>query len=199
MFGFLKNLGRPPRAELLYYEDGVIHFRCPSTLAPKKKVNLQCLLPDGETFGGIIQVMQHDRDRELYTGFMEHPQNANQFLAQLLPVPFQDRRRGPRLRGRVRLTSRDLPGYKSMTENVSLHGFCTLIEGPLAPDRIMDIELDLDVSGIRPMQLQVRVCWCASSGPRHYLVGCSFEKMTRGNRQQIEKFLENLGQLAPKE
>ena len=86
-----------------------------------------------------------------------------------------------------------------MTENISSHGFCTRLEGPLEAERVIDIELDLDVAGVRPMQLQARICWCASAGERNFLVGCAFEPMTRGNRQILEKFLDNLGQLTPTE
>ena len=57
MFGFLKNLGKPPQAELVAYEDGVIHFRCDSQLAPQKRVNLHCRLPEGEEFGAVVEVM----------------------------------------------------------------------------------------------------------------------------------------------
>lgn len=195
MFKFLKNLGRPPQAELVAYEDGVIHFRCESQLTPQKRVNLHCRLPEGEEFGALVEVMAHFPQTGLYTGFVDQPKDANKFLAMLLPVPFQERRKSPRIRKRVRILSRDIPGYKSMTENISEDGFCTLLEGDLEPERMMDVELDLDQAGLKPMQLQVVVRWCASTEGKKHLVGCEFHRLSRGHRHTISKFLETMGQL----
>ncbi len=194
MFGFLKNLGKPPQAELVAYEDGVIHFRCAAQLAPEKRVNLHCRLPEGEEFGAVVEVMAHYPQTGLYTGFVDQPKDANKFLAMLLPVPFQERRKSPRIRKRVRLLSRDIPGYKSMTENISADGFCTLLEGPIEAERLVEVELDLDQAGLRPMQLQVLVRWCAATPEgRQHLVGCEFHKLSNSHRHTITKFLESVG------
>jgi hypothetical protein len=194
MFNKLKNIFRPPVAELKFCTGRTIFFYANSGVKVGHKSNFIARLPEGQEFGAVIQVIHFDKEKNLYSGFVEQPQDANKFLSSILELPFEDRRVSDRIEKTLRVLSPQIPGYSAMTRNVSVHGLCFALAAPFPIGTLIDLEMDLDASGTQPLRLRVEIRWAApdTNGKQH-LVGGKFLSITPAGKRALNHFLQGLG------
>ena len=193
MFTKIKNFFRPPTAELTFCTGKTIFFRAPDGVKVGHRANFIARLPEGQEFGAVIQVINYDKEKKLYSGFIEQPLDANKFLSSVLDLPFEDRRITPRLDKLLRVLSPQIPGYSAMTRNVSSTGLCFCLNQPFPIGTLIELEMDLDASGTQPLKLRVEIRWAAPDtvGNQH-LVGGKFLSITPAQRRALNHFLEGL-------
>lgn len=194
MFRQIKNFFRPPAAEMVFCKGDTVYFRTQDSPRIGQKANFTVKLPEGQVFGAIIRVLSYEPDKGMFTGRVEHPQEANQYLPKLLGLPFEDRRDVPRLDRSIKVLSPQLPGYSAMSRNLSETGICLVTTQPYPPGTILSLEMDLDAAGTRPIRVQVETRWTAQDGHggNNHLVGGRFLAMTNAQRGQLRGYLSSL-------
>ena len=196
MFQKLKSLFRPPVADLVFCKGEVVYFRLKERpkLGKGNKANFTCKLPEGQEFGAIIQVLTYEEDKGMYTGKLEHPLEAMQYVSKLLGLPFEDRRITPRLDRNIKVLSPQLPGYSAMSRNLSETGICLVTTQIYPAGTLLSLEMDLDAAGILPLRVQVEARWAAhdACGAGQHLIGGRFLGLTNAQRSQLRTYIASL-------
>lgn len=102
--------------------------------------------------------------------------NLTGILADVRPADLgRSARRSERIEVSLRVLSQEIPGYRGVTVDVSLHGLQLSIEGPMEPGQYLNVTLELEKSDVPQLTLQGIIVWCRQSGKRKsYLVGLEF-------------------------
>lgn len=92
-------------------------------------------------------------------------------LAELMAhVPRPDlgrlARRSERLPVGVRVLSQQLPGFRAVTADLSLHGAQILCEGLLQPNTYLNVTLELEMPDLPKLSLQALVVWSRADEER---------------------------------
>ena len=85
-------------------------------------------------------------------------------------------RRSERLPLRLRALSQQLPGFRAVTVDLSLHGAQIQTEDLVPVDSIMDITFEIELGDIPELTLRGLAVWSAADGDRRksYRVGVEF-------------------------
>lgn len=131
----------------------------------KLGVLIQSFRPLPDTTGSIVS--GH--------AMLEEP--ALQSLATLLstverPDLGRAARRSERVPVSLRVMSPEVPGYRGVTVDVSLHGVQLALEGPMDPGSYLNVTIEMGMAQIPQLTVQGVVVWCRDGGARKsYLVG----------------------------
>ena len=196
MFRKIKSFFCPAVAELVFCKGDVIYFRVKDKDRPRNigKANFTAKLPEGQEFGAVIRVISYEDDKQLYTGTIEHPTEAMQYVSKLLGLPFEDRRITPRMDRGIKVLSPQLPGYTAMSRNLSETGICLVTTQVYPPGTLLSLEMDLDAAGTAPLRVQVEARWAAHDGAGHgqHLVGGRFLGLTNAQRSLLRGYIGTL-------
>ncbi len=84
-------------------------------------------------------------------------------------------RRSRRVEKSLRVLSQEIPGFRGVTVDVSLHGLQLKIEGPMEAGQYLNIQLELEKPDLPQLTLQGVVVWCQQVGRRKaYTIGVEF-------------------------
>ena len=194
MFERIKNFFNPPTAELVFIKGDIVYFRTAGTATVGQKQRFTAELSQGQTFGALLSVLGYEADQNLYTARIEEPREAMEYLPKLLGLPFEDRRVRERHDLAVKVMSPHLQGYSGMTRNLSESGICLSTAKPYLQGMIVDLEMDLDSTGLPPLRVQIETCWCSvddSGKGERQLLGGRFLAMTQSQRSQLRHCLKS--------
>lgn len=96
-------------------------------------------------------------------------------------------RKAPRVPCRLRALSPELPSFKALSVDVSRCGVQLEVEGPLQPNEVISLLLELDLPGQEPVPCRGRVQWCQQN-ERGYLVGMAFVEMDPAVPQLLDEY-----------
>lgn len=109
--------------------------------------------------------------------------------------PMQGRPMRMSRRDSIRLTmkSGDLPGFRAVTEDLSLGGFKTMLEGELVEGDVIEVSLEFEQHHGFQLDLVARVQWVKAKGGGRFLTGFSFprEGQNADNYAWFCNWLEN--------
>ncbi len=84
-------------------------------------------------------------------------------------------RRSERVEISLRVLSQEVPGYRGVTVDISLHGVQLAIEGPIEPGGYLNLTIELEMASLPQLTLQGVVVWCRETEKRKsFLAGIEF-------------------------
>ena len=93
------------------------------------------------------------------------PAELDRLLAQTYPAGdeqlAEDGRRAPRQRSSFQVTSRELPGYKALTSNLSTSGIQLIVREEIAPGKLLSLFMDFDDFRLQNITCQGRISGAA--------------------------------------
>ncbi|MGE0494806.1 MAG: PilZ domain-containing protein [Vulcanimicrobiota bacterium] len=102
-------------------------------------------------------------------------------------------RRSERVDVSLRVLSQEVPGYRGVTVDISLHGVQLAIEGPMEPGSYLNLTLELEQSNLPQLTLQGVVVWCRESGKRKsFNTGIEFTQQHPEVQQLWQQTYHNL-------
>lgn len=174
MFGFFG----PEKVEFLDVSDTTLTYRSkrkknsPGNVA---KIALQVFL--GDKMESVKMEVVIDSVRELpdrsfliVSHILANPEEAAQLVTVLGEAPRPDigklARRSERIPIGLRVLSQQLPGFRAVTVDLSLHGARIQCESLLTTGTIMDITFELELNDVPELTLRGTVVWSASEEDR---------------------------------
>lgn len=89
----------------------------------------------------------------------------------------------------IGIISEDIPGYKTITRDISLGGCRIVTTKPLKKNSIIKIGLELEISN-KPIDLAAEVVWIKEIEPnKKYEAGLKFIYNNPDQQQKIEKYI----------
>lgn len=184
MFG----LFGPEKVEFIDLSDSVLTYR-----SKKKKqkighaINIGLLVP----VDGVLQTLKlevvvdsfrplPDNSNLVVSHVVATPQELEGFAALMADVPRPDlgrlARRSERIPISIRMLSQQLPGFRAVTVDLSLHGAQIQSEGLLEVSTYMNVTLELEMPDLPKLSLQALVVWSRAEEERRkaYRAGLEF-------------------------
>ena len=102
--------------------------------------------------------------------------NLTSILSNVEPLDLgRAARRSRRVEKSLRVLSQQIPGFRAVTVDVSLHGLQLHIEGPMEAGQYLNVQLELEKPDLPQLTLQGVVVWCRQVGRRKaYCAGIEF-------------------------
>jgi hypothetical protein len=204
MFG----LGKADLVAPVSFVDGVLTFVCGRQLRPGKKVKVKVHLTSGvrpaapTVTVAILSSEPKDDETFLCTGALQLNQRRwPEFLDQLTEAGLNGacRRESRRLDAVVRVLSRELPGFRGVTADVSRSGAGLVCEGPVTEGAYLNLKLDLEMVGFSELDVQAQCVRCRTlqTGQRtpSYLVGVALTPQYPETHAAWQKFYHHLHSL----
>ncbi|MHC9543125.1 MAG: PilZ domain-containing protein [Vulcanimicrobiota bacterium] len=109
----------------------------------------------------------------------------------------ENRRRSIRLDRVLPIMSKEIEGFKALTENISLGGAMLLCSGGrISRGDIINLRLDLDEYEALPLQFKAEVCWVVPDESNKMKVGVEFLDLDETKKERLTKYIENVQKLS---
>lgn len=147
--------------ELVDLKEGQLTFRSNRNYAKGKDVDVRLMLPPGS--GKIANLRVKILScRKLEKGGLLYSAKVigNVADAQGAPVHDPAMRKAARHNVGVRVMSRQLPGYKALTVDLSRTGMQLEIDKPIESGGVIGLNLEFDRVDLPPMEVDAKVVWC---------------------------------------
>lgn len=175
-------VGSCPVIEPIEYCDGLLAFRCDRSL-PFEALTVTSLTKGGSV-ATEIRVCSYDVDHRIYRAQLPHCEETLERM-QLSSRVTQ------RLTQAVRVSSRQIPKFFALTEDISAGGLRLCTPGPLTVGSALEMSLDLDDPAISTIVISGEVRWSAMKGDGSYHSGVRFEGMDRTQIRILERYIES--------
>lgn len=111
-----------------------------------------------------------------------------------LPPSFNDSfaRSAPRITCHLCVLSRDLPGFRVMTVDLSEGGLQVEAGSAVTVGSSVLLRIELDTDMLAPIEAMATVAWCSQSERSKYRVGLQFTSLNEAARQNIGRYRELL-------
>ncbi len=189
MFGFLKRLITKPRhIEILVYEHPILTFKTEEEI----DIGVVDIITEveGEQIRGRIDVKELGLEKS--TALWLEPQEAVPYLKELFPS-YHEKRTETRLHRHLRVISKDLPGFKGTSLDISLHGARIEVSEPVPLGKRVLLNLDLDDAAGTTVEAAGEVRWCAPKiNSPVALIGVHFDEMTGESEYAMRSFMRLL-------
>ncbi len=188
MFEFLKRFTKPVPIKIIGFLNPEVTF------TTEAEVELGTLNVIAEVEGERIRARLNVKElsAESYTGDLVAPVEAVPFLKEIFK-PYHEKRVDPRLRRNLRVLSKDLPGFKGTSRDLSYHGARLEIGGPLPIGTPLSLAIDLDDAAGTCIEVTGVTRWCAPKENTPYsLIGVEFDELDSKSEHALTAFLKIL-------
>jgi hypothetical protein len=187
VLGVLKNLAKfllhsLPLIEPVEFSDGLLAFRCDRRL-PFAPMTVASLTSSGSV-KTRLEVCSYDVGLRLYRAQLVDGGETLQKLK--LPA-----RGAVRLAQAVRVSSRQIPKYFALTEDLSVGGVRLATAQMLPIGAALEMSLDLDDPSLPSIRVNGEVRWSAIKADGSYHSGVSFVGIDRGQHRILERYIES--------
>lgn len=97
-------------------------------------------------------------------------------------------RRSRRFVTSIRVLSPELPGYRGLTVDFSMHGMQLESEGGVQVGKQINITLELDSSTMPELNLDAKVVWCREKDRRKVLIGLEYMNVNEERRKGLVRY-----------
>lgn len=105
----------------------------------------------------------------------------------------QHKRRYFRIKRDIAIMSPDIPGYRTITRDISLGGVKIELSKPLPKGKIIDISLNIETArSTEAPHLKAEVVWVKQVNPRKWEAGLKFIYDSPQQKEMIEDYLNFL-------
>lgn len=199
MFDFLKNLGKT-HFTVVHYGQGVVKFRCGKSL------------PLGDTVEGIadlpnkihceLQVQVVQRTNEGYVGRVLGPKTSVDEMEKIFLADISQEKEqmfykveGEDFTHHMRtykVRSRSLPNYRALTSEVSMSEATLVLDGKVEPGLELTLFMDLDDTGMDPINIQAKVDWCKQRDDKFWIAHLKVLGIQEDQIGLLKQFLADL-------
>jgi hypothetical protein len=182
---FLSSLVKSfPIIEPIEFSDGLLAFRCENRL-PFELVTVASLTSQGSVLTKV-EICSYDTNQQLYRAHLGA--DCAEETLQRLELPA---RSALRLTQALRVSSRQIPKFFALTEDISSSGLRLATPDKLPVGSNMDISMDLDDPAVPTIQVKGEVCWTAMKADGSYHSGVRFVGIDRGQFRMLERYIES--------
>ncbi len=171
-----------PVIEPVEFSEGLLAFRC------RRSLPFQALTVASRTSAGTVRanitVCSYDPGHRLYRARVT---DCVETLARIQVAG----RNAPRLSQAVRVSSRQIPKFFALTEDISSGGLRLATPDSMPVGAVLDMTLDLDDPVTPSIQVQGEVCWTAVKADGSHHSGVRFVGVERGQHRVLERYIEN--------
>jgi hypothetical protein len=179
---FLRSLFKSfPVVQPVEFSDGLLAFRCDRPLA-FEPTTVASLTPQGSVMARL-DVMSYDVGQRLYRARVLDPGATLQRME--IPV-----RGAVRLPQAVRVSSREIPKYFALTEDISVSGLRLATKMMLPAGATLEMAVDLDDPSLPTIRIKGEVRWSGMKGDGSYHSGVSFLGIDKGQRRILERYID---------
>jgi PilZ domain-containing protein len=174
----LFGLFGPEKVEFLDIYDTTLTYRSKKkkhTPGSVSKISLQVFLEDAIQSLKLEVVVDSarqlpDKSYLIVSHILGQPEQVSQLTMVLSEAPKPDigklARRSERIPIGLRVLSQQLPGFRAVTVDISLHGTQIMCEGHLEQGAVMDVTFELNLNDCPRLTLRGVVVWCAEGEER---------------------------------
>lgn len=102
-----------------------------------------------------------------------------------------ERRAVRRVPHRIRVRSRQLPRFQGITHDLTMEGLRLIAEGEVAPDTVLDLDMQLDHDRLPNVKGQGMAVWSAPSEGRNWWIGVRVTSLE--DAATLEEYLGEVG------
>lgn len=206
MFEFLKHLTRSCFAALDYGQ-GMVHIQTGKKLQLGTELDTELKLPFNQRCQVHLRVMER-----IPGGYRAHvlgPKPSIELLEKtFLPDPnkpkeqifykFNPEDSTHHVRTYV-VRSQAFTNYRGVTVELSMSGATLLLDGPVAENQEIPMQLDLDDPEIpAPLNLQGTVAWCKQRDPKTWVASVKLHSLDNKQSELLKAFLTELKYRRPR-
>ncbi len=104
-----------------------------------------------------------------------------------------ERRKFKRFKANIIVLSKFIPGFRTVTRDISLGGMRIVLPAPLPQGSELELELDLDSKfGRKTMKVKAKVVWVRQVAPRRYEAGLKFLNLSERKKDIMISFLKEI-------
>lgn len=188
MFEFLKRLRRSVPVKIVGFVNPEVTF------TSDQEINLGRLDVvadvEGEKIRARLDVKEISENQCM--GILVEPQEAVPFLKEIFR-PYYEKRNELRVGRNLRVLSKDIPGFKGTSRDLSEHGMRLEVSGPIPIGKPISLAIDLDDLAGSTLELHGQTRWCAPKENTPYsLVGILFVDVPPQAQNALRAFLNTL-------
>ena len=103
------------------------------------------------------------------------------------------KRRYHRIKRDIGILSPQIPGYRTVTRDISIGGVKIELMKPIPKGSVIDVSLELETTrSTEPLQLKAEVVWVRQVAPRRWEAGLKFIYQSPEQKEEIESYLKYL-------
>ncbi|MEW6277804.1 MAG: PilZ domain-containing protein, partial [Candidatus Eremiobacterota bacterium] len=175
--------------ELVDLRDGRLVFRSNRKYPVGKKVSVRVELPPAS--GQLVTLeIQVESFRAVESDISVY---VSRIVGDVPDIAVAGQVGGAALRGAarhpmgVRAQSRQLPGYRALTVDISRTGLQLETHGPLERGTVLALVLEFDRHDLPPLRCEGEVMWCRPHGESRHRMGLRFTPASPEVEQQIRR------------
>lgn len=196
---FLKKL-TAPGFQVQGYGQGLVQFKCSKALKPGISIDGLASLPGGVRCDLTVSVTEVQAG--VYTAQVQGPKESITLLEKIfLPSSQQQKQQMfykpneddlTRHARTYSIRSRDFPGFKGSTAELSRAGALVMLGGDLAQGKELLVQIDLDDTDLPPIPVEASVDWCAQRDQKTWIASLTFKSLPAEQDTLLAEFLEGL-------
>jgi hypothetical protein len=197
---FVDQENRQAKVAFRRYRDGVMTFSSNILHPPNQtmmlSVQVKNVKPEIQSFACHVvrRVMADD-----LVQYEVRAQQISEIVDELLKRHFggegvtehgtKEGRRSPRINSAFQVMSRDLPGFKAISTNISMTGIQLGVREEVKKGKKVQMKLDFDDFRFKEIDCEGEVMWCRP-GEKDWLIGISFTVLSEGARETIQSYIK---------
>jgi PilZ domain len=186
MFNYLKNLFKKkqevPTVQVTGFRDGLLSFRSSDALTLHEMM-VETPTPVG-TMMTKVDIQSYDPGNKEYLAKVAD----NDKTLESLDI---DLSRIARVQKVLRVSSRDLPAYMGLTEEVALSGLRLSTSGPLQVGQILELTVEFDCHKMGTRKVKAKVEWSAQKADGSSHSGLRFHDLDSITFRKLAQYIQS--------
>lgn len=185
MFKFLKNLfsknDEVPKVQVTGFRDGLLSFRSDDSLSLHEMI-VEAPTPIGP-MKTKLDIQSYDPGNQEYLAKVAEDDKTLESLDI-------DLSKMARLQKVLRVSSRELPAYMGLTEEVALSGIRLSTSEPLEVGQLLELTVEFDCHKIGTRKVKARVEWSAHKGDGTCHSGLRFHDLDSVTFRKLAQYIQ---------
>jgi len=185
MINFLKNLfnkkPKVPRVQVTGFRDGLLSFRTEDPLAFQEQV-VSTPTPAGEMMTKL-DIQSYDPSNKEYLAKVAEDDKTLESLDI-------DLSKMARITKVLRVSSRDLPSYIGLTEELTLSGIRLSTSAPLEIGNELELTIEFDCNKVGTRKVKAQVEWSAHKGDGTCHSGLRFQDLDSVTFRKLAQYIQ---------
>jgi hypothetical protein len=187
------------------YRNGIISFHSGTELSVNDTVSLWISIKNSREgpFEMSCTLLKETmvNQRLEYMGRMQGvPPMVDKVLTDQFPAPQdaaasgtgnpREGRRSPRIQTAFQVMSRQLPGYKAISTNISMTGIQLDVREEVKIGTRIQMKLDFDDFRFHEVNCEGEVKWCRPGEERDWLIGIAFVTLSEQSKDTVKRYIQ---------
>jgi hypothetical protein len=185
MFGFIKNLfsknDEVPKVQVTGFRDGLLSFRSEDALSLHEMI-VEAPTPIGP-MKTKLDIQSYDPGNQEYLAKIAEDDKTLESLDI-------DLSKMARLQKVLRVSSRDLPAYMGLTEEIALSGVRLSTSEPMEIGQLLELTIEFDCHKIGTRKVRARVEWSAHKGDGTCHSGLRFHDLDSVTFRKLAQYIQ---------